>query len=84
MKQKGEIIISLKIKCDNCQKEVNIVEIDAYNIRISNDTSYRYGSIFLCVECSEKSEIYTTKSFYESLMIITNILKKKENIEVER
>lgn len=65
-----------KIKCDNCQKEVDCAIIDQYNIKISNDTSYRYGKIFLCCKCSEKSEIYTVDPFYESLTIIVDILKR--------
>ena len=65
------------IKCDNCQKEVDSNIIDIYNIRISNDTSYRNGRIFLCTNCSEKCEVYTTKTFMESLIILINILKNK-------
>lgn len=66
-----------KIKCENCQKEVNSAEIDMYSIKISNDTSYRYNKMFLCVKCSEESKIYTIEPFYKSLKIIVDILRKK-------
>ncbi len=66
----------LKIKCLNCKKEIDSIEVDGFHIKISNDSSYRYGHFFLCYTCSGNSNIYHSKTIFDALEIILKMNKK--------
>lgn len=66
------------LKCPICKKEKPSVYFTWYIVRISNEDSYRREHFYICYDCSDKSEMYTTKLFIDSLKIIMEIMENHE------
>ena len=76
-----ELIKMGKTKCLNCKKEFDNVYIDTWNIKITNEDSYRHGHFPLCYKCSDEVEIYTVETIFESMKIILDMKKEVDKNE---